>query len=408
MTKAVLILKGIKIAVTIALIMFILAVCFSFINDMMFKGSYSLISSYNFFIGMLGYGSISTDSIVIHIIISFTGIVLVAFLTAYLTMNLFMRDKIYIFKRIVLWEVGTERFASFFIVNTGSEIAEVEVSFATFINKKVLRVSNNNENFTIPYMPKRGHWKIDIPIKPNTFINESLDKVNNLGWMLYLSVKYIDIFTGQKFTNIHKYSKDDVIGSKSKAGLLYEHVSNRRIVKNIVLDIDFKKKESILEQVQSNSIVIDNSYASGIGYGTSIKKDIGKHIIEATVEWEKTGTDDFGMLLYKFAPPKDLREIFRDNAKIEFELKTNGNIKSVTLEIKKPGLVKIVDTHLEVQSNEYEFHSVLLKEHNNNVDDFAKVEEICFVLREPQFVNSKEPAVFEVSGLRIVYDKVEE
>lgn len=201
-----------------------LLLCFiiSIINVLLGNISYTDIFNKTglYFLYLIGYGSLEGDAILQNIL-AIVGIVSLALLSTYLTINLFWRlDDVKLNKQIIF----KDNILYFDFINKGKVICDFKVSFLLYDknNKK----SINSEEYSTPMILNKSLFTLDININ-DYFWYQSIYEILNDNKELYCLYSFVDTTNGQasiKMDKINKEYLNNISISYFKKDIVFEDI----------------------------------------------------------------------------------------------------------------------------------------------------------------------------------------
>jgi len=186
-------------------IIIMLLLCFSISIVNVLLGNYTYIELFSktglYFLYLIGYGSLEGDA-VLQNILAVIGIVSLALLSTYLTINLFWRlDDVKLDKNITF----NNNKLYFNFTNKGKVICDFKVSFLLYdkLNKK----SINSEEYSTPMILNKSMFTLDIDINDYFWYQSIYDILSN-NKELYCLYSFVDTTNGQSSIKMDKINKE--------------------------------------------------------------------------------------------------------------------------------------------------------------------------------------------------------
>lgn len=161
----------------------------------------------------------------------------------------------------------------------------------------------------------------------------------------------------------------------------------------IIKKITGSRNNSIFTTKRNRTVQVFNKFCEKnriepmVSYGdkNAIKviSEIDRGIVKVKADIDtsnKPESDDnnFVMILMKFIPGCDMSYFYRKGYRFKFDIKSEGGISGVQLEIKGRNLDKIIDEYIEV-TDVVKQHSYKLNEYSNE-EVWKEIKEICFTI----------------------------
>jgi len=338
-----------KIFITVLyfiLIMSLLCFSISIINTLIGNISYKEIPSKTilYFLYLIGYGSLEGDTFLQNIL-AIVGIVSLALLSTYLTINLFWRlDDVKIDKNVLFKEDKLY----FNFLNKGKNICDFKVSFLLY--DKDTKKSINSEEYSIPFIFSKSEFLLDININ-EYFWYHSIYSILTTNKELYSLYSFVDTTNGQSSIKMDKIDK--------------EYLTN--------IDISYFKKDILFTDVKM---------ASNNG---SIEYKDNYYI------YKLDKNDSFVMSYISF---KDnifnIKRFTNMNKVFSFNIKSDDNI-NMTIEFKNM-MGTIYSKDIVVEGNTY--IEIPLKEIIDKTDNLY---EVCFTI----FGNNKRSGKYILNDIKV-------
>lgn len=171
-------------------------------------------SFWQFSLYILGYGDSPAVDAGMQLLLGIVGIIMIALLSATLTIDLFRRAKdVLVSNNIVVWKDSNKGYcASVLLGNKGHAICNVSLAAQLFdCSGETLSIENNT--FTRPLVISNHMWRVDFPVKIGSFMYDYFqDQYKGDGLMkLYVLASFVDASTGQESIICKEYRLQDVV-----------------------------------------------------------------------------------------------------------------------------------------------------------------------------------------------------
>ncbi len=250
-----------------------------------------------YFLYTIGYGALDGDAILQNIL-AMLGIVSLALMSTFLTINLFWRmDDVKVSKTIFFKENSLE----FHFINEGRTLCDLKVTFLLYDKNKNKSILNPQEYY-MPILLKKSSWNLELSLD-ETFWYKAVQILLTTNYHeLYCMYSFVDTKSGQSSIKFMNFTKENFF----RNGKLY------------TLN-DFY-----------HPIVLKKSSLKSVGYGGEIwmEKDGSNY------EFDKTKRkDSFVMLYYDFLENRfNLEKYDKERTCLEFTIESND--LHLTLELK--------------------------------------------------------------------------
>lgn len=145
----------------------------------------------------------------------------------------------------------------------------------------------------------------------------------------------------------------------------------------------FRKPIYIFEEYcKNNRFEPIISYSDNHALEIRSEIDRGNIIIRADIDFsERPNNNDnrnFVMILLKYIPKCNLSYFYKKGYNLMFDIKSDGRVTGIQLEIKDANKDKVVDEFVDV-TNEFHHHSLRLKQYSKP-EAWKEISEICFTI----------------------------
>jgi len=306
-----------------------------------------------YFLYTIGYGALEGDAILQNIL-AMIGIVALALMSTFLTINLFWRmDDVKMDKKILLKDDNL----NFKFLNEGKALCDLKATFMLYdknINKNIM----DAKEYYMPILLKKSVWNLDLSLDETFWYKTVQLLLSTTNYELYCMYSFVDTKSGQSSIKFVKFTKDNLF---------------------------IEDKLLTLEEFYKPVIVSKNNLKPIANEG-----NISKNKDEVVFEFNKN-KDAFVMLFYDFHEKNlNLEKYDKEKTYLEFEVES-GNL-NLTWELKL--------TNGEVYRQKFLINGktkcqVFLKNIPGNLEN---VREVCFTIFKN---NNKTKGNFKISDLKI-------
>lgn len=295
----------------------------------------------NNFLYIIGYGD-SNAAEIIQLIFSLIGVVSVSTLSALLTVQLFWKiDNVIINDKCF---IGYDEYdnpqLSLFIINKGSDICNIKINLASYIEEGTSRSRICYEEER-PLLLKKSIWKIDIPIS-NTPLYQSLRyiyKEQHSRLSFFLTISYVDTKNGQETIQVKQYTKREISIPNFKMDISGGTFKAKyKALKNITKDLYNSPKvtEWLLNNTERYSCseisLIENS---GSLYKVQSDNEGALYAIKFDKSVQNINTEAFMMMFWNLNNhAADWTIFYKENGIIRFSMVASTEIKNVKFQVK--------------------------------------------------------------------------
>lgn len=201
-----------KIIITIivfCLLIFLLCLGISFIDLLNSKIAFKdvLGQAFNYFLYTIGYGSLE-DETFLQNFLAMIGIVSLALMSTYLTINLFWRLDDVILDENINYKDNELRFT---IINKGRDICNVNIKFFIY-NTNTLQNQNITREYAAPIIMKKSSWSFSVSLDDTFWYQTVKNILKNNEYQVYASMSFVDMKTGQESIKLIPITSDNIVG----------------------------------------------------------------------------------------------------------------------------------------------------------------------------------------------------
>ena len=201
-----------KIIITIIIfcvLIFILCLGISLIAFLNAKIAFSDIFSqaFNYFLYTIGYGSLE-DETFLQNFLAMIGIVSLALMSTYLTINLFWRLDDVILDEDINYKNNELIFT---IINKGRDICNVNIKFFLY-NAKAKQNQNTTREYDAPIIMKKSSWSFEASLDDTFWYQTVKNILRNNEYQVYASMSFVDMKSGQESIKLIPITAGNIIG----------------------------------------------------------------------------------------------------------------------------------------------------------------------------------------------------
>lgn len=279
--------KIINTVVVFIILMFV--ICFLFSLYKLFVGvitpSELVRETGLYFLYTIGYGALEGDA-VIQNILAMIGIISVALMTTFLTINLFWRLDDVKFNKEIICDLNNIKIS---FKNKGKAICDMKATFVLYDSKVSMNILNPQEYY-MPIMLKNSLWNLTLSLNETFWYKAIYSLLTSNDKKLYCIFSFVDTKSGQESIKVEEIKKENL------------NISYDEFIKPVIL-----KSEYLLKVENGGKLSIDES----INY--SFKK--------------KDKDDSFVMMYYNFHNNYlNLEKYNKDTTYLELDINTSDNI----------------------------------------------------------------------------------
>ena len=279
--------KIINTVVVFIILMFVVCFLFSlyklFIGDITPDELFSETGLY--FLYTIGYGALEGDA-VIQNILAMIGIISVALMTTFLTINLFWRLDDVKFNKEILCDLNNIKIS---FENKGKAICDMKVTFVIYDSNISMNILNPQEYY-MPIMLKNSKWNLEVSLNETFWYKAIYSLLTANDKKLYCIFSFVDTKSGQESIKVEEIKKENL------------NISYDEFIKPVIL-----KSKDLLKIENGGKLVINEN----INY--SFKRNDSK--------------DSFVMMYYNFHNNYlNLEKYNKDTTYLELDINTSDNI----------------------------------------------------------------------------------
>lgn len=315
-----------------------------------------------YFLYTIGYGALEGDSVVQNIL-AMVGIISLALMTTFLTINLFWRlDDVKLNKEII-YDKNSLKVQ---FKNKGRAICDMKATFALYDEFTSENLEEPKEYY-MPILLKNSVWNLRLDLNETFWYKTVYDLLTTTDKKLYCIFSFVDTQTGQSSIKVEEITKENI----KTTNKLLEY---KEFIKPTILSCD-----RLMPIENSGKLQIEN-----------IENDI---IMNYSFN-NSSNDDSFVMVYYNLHEPcLNLEKYNREKTYLELKLRTEDDIK-LNFELKLSN-GNVITKYIEI-NNEAKTVKIELKEIPDNIE---QVKEICYTIFKK---NNKLRGKLEVGDLRIV------
>lgn len=258
-----------------------------------------------YFLYTIGYGSLEGDSLLQNIF-AMIGIISLALMTTFLTINLFWRlDDVKMQERIEI-DLDQQKMR-FCFQNRGSAICDMKANFLLYDAKKS-EGKQEKEEYYIPLMIKNSTWNVEVSTEDTFWYQALYQMLKDSSKKLYCTFSFVDTKSGQGSIKVEPITISQ----------FYEVTGQPLSYESLVKPSLFPKSE--LKIIDNNEQIYTTDQNEFLQVDYTIKKK----------------TTPFLMLYYNFhALPFNFEKYPKDSTYLEWSAYSKENM-TITMEIKSP------------------------------------------------------------------------
>ena len=279
--------KIINTVIVFILLMFLICFLFSIykliVGDIAINELLSETGLY--FLYTIGYGALEGDAIIQNIL-AMIGIISLALMTTFLTINLFWRLDDVKFNKEIICDLENIKIS---FKNKGKAICDMKATFVLYDNNYSMNILEPQEYY-MPIMLKNSLWNLTLSLNETFWYKAIYSLLTSSDKLLYCIFSFVDTKSGQESIKVEQITKDNL------------NISYDEFIKPVIL-----KSCDLLKIENGGKLSIDES----IFY--SFKK--------------KDSDDAFVMMYYNFHNNYlNLEKYNKDTTYIELDINTSDNI----------------------------------------------------------------------------------
>lgn len=315
-----------------------------------------------YFLYTIGYGALEGDS-VIQNILAMVGIISLALMTTFLTINLFWRLDDVKLRKDLFYEKG-HLYMQF--QNKGRAICDMKVTFVLYDEKTTANIEEPKEYY-MPVLVKHSIWNLTFDLNETFWYKTVYDLLTLEDKKLYCVFSFVDTVTGQSSIKVEEITKENL---RADQGLLeYQEFIKPMILPHQEL-IAIENNGNLQLEIQPQETIMDYSFS------------------------KKADDNAFVMAYYSFHDAYlNLEKFNRETTYLETKMKSDDAI-CLKIEIKLSNnnqFTKIIPVHQEEKNVRIDW-----KELPEHLDE---VKEICYTIfkKENQLTGT-----LEIGDLKII------
>lgn len=344
--------KIINTVIVFIILMFV--ICFLFSLYKLFSGNITpaeLISETGlYFLYTIGYGALEGDA-VIQNILAMIGIISVALMTTFLTINLFWRLDDVKFNKEIICDLENIKIS---FKNKGKAICDMKATFVLYDSKISMNILEPQEYY-MPIMLKNSLWNLEVSLNETFWYKAIYSLLTSNDKKLYCIFSFVDTKSGQESIKVEEIKKENL------------NISYDEFIEPVIF-----KSSDLLRVENGGKLSIDES----INY--SFKK--------------KDKDDSFVMLYYNFHNNYlNLEKYNKDTTYLELDINTSDNI--------------LLNFEIKLSNGNNLTKELLLdnKKIKINLSDYAdsleEITEICYTIFKK---NNELEGTLKINDLKII------
>ena len=166
-----------------------------------------LSQAFNYFLYTIGYGPLE-DETFLQNFLAMIGIVSLALMSTYLTINLFWRLDDVILDEDINYKDNELMFT---IINKGRDICNVNIKFFLY-NAKAKQNQNITREYDAPIIMKKSSWSFEVSLDDTFWYQTVKNILKNNEYQVYASMSFVDMKTGQESIKLIPITAGNIIG----------------------------------------------------------------------------------------------------------------------------------------------------------------------------------------------------
>lgn len=333
-----------RIILIFILIMIAICFCFSLYKLICGDISFSQLPSETalYFLYSIGYGALEGDS-VIQNILAMIGIVSLALMTTFLTINLFWRlDDVKLNKNITY----NKDYLLMKFENKGKTICDMKVAFSLYDELKYENIGEAKEYY-MPMLVKNSVWNLRLNLNETFWYKTVYDLLTSNSKKLYCIFSFVDTKTGQNSIKVEEITKENI---KLSDKILDYKEFTKTVVYSYKKLLPVENCGNLQVKEVENAIEMDYSFD------------------------EKANENSFIMLYYNLHEPNlNLEKYDKQKTYLEFDISSENKV-NLRFEIKTN---ENILTEYVIVNNEAKTVRINLQDLNKNLEN---VKEICYTI----------------------------
>ena len=315
-----------------------------------------------YFLYTIGYGALEGDSVVQNVL-AMVGIISLALMTTFLTINLFWRlDDVKLNKEII-YDKNSLKIQ---FKNKGRAICDMKATFALYDEFTSENLEEPKEYY-MPILLKNSVWNLRLDLNETFWYKAVYDLLTTTDKKLYCIFSFVDTQTGQSSIKVEEITKENIKATNK----LLEY---KEFIKPTILSCERLMPIENSGKLQIEKI--ENNLIMNYSFNNS------------------SNDDSFVMTYYNLHEPcLNLEKYNREKTYLEFKLRTEDNLR-LNFELKLSN-ENVITKYIEI-NNEAKTVKIELKEIPDNIE---QVKEICYTIFKK---NNKLKGKLEVGDLRII------
>lgn len=156
-----------------------------------------------YFLYTIGYGALEGDTFLQNIL-AMIGIVSLALMSTFLTINLFWRlDDVVLSKEITY----NDKILGFKFINNGRPICDVKATFLLYDNLIKENIAESKEYY-VPMLLKKSKWNLKVDLDDTFWYRTVYSMLSNENKKLYCIFSFVDTHNGQGSIRVEEINKN--------------------------------------------------------------------------------------------------------------------------------------------------------------------------------------------------------
>ena len=232
-----------------------------------------LSQAFNYFLYTIGYGPLE-DETFLQNFLAMIGIVSLALMSTYLTINLFWRLDDVILDEDINYKDNELMFT---IINKGRDICNVNIKFFLY-NAKAKQNQNITREYDAPIIMKKSSWSFEVSLDDTFWYQTVKNILKNNEYQVYASMSFVDMKTGQESIKLIPITAGNIIGltlAKLNNPVIFNTKDINLIANNNKLELNNKV---LTYQINSNDTFL-------MAYYSFDNLNLNKYDDKSYLEW---------------------------------------------------------------------------------------------------------------------------
>ena len=296
-----------------------------------------------YFLYTIGYGALEGDAIIQNIL-AIIGIVALALMSTYLTINLFWRLDDVKLNQKVLYSDGILKFE---FQNNGRNICDMKASFMLY-DELTLENIEEPKDYYMPILLKKSKWNLKVNLNDTFWYRVIYELLTDSHKTLYCMFSFVDTKNGQSSIKVEKITSRNLATTTGK--LEY-------------------KEFTLPDKLNCQDLL-------GVENGGNIELNYAENLMNIEYKFKNNSkNDEFVMAYYDFHNDLlNLEKYNKEKTYLEFYAESAKKL-DMNLEIKSPN--GTINTQFLMLTEEPKIIQISLENINGNLEN---VSEICFTI----------------------------